>query len=258
MKNYCALALFAASASASLTKLINFDFDQYFEKAEEETPSLKSQYTWEWGVQDEHFGQNKGLDVKLSGDLSAAWNIDFDNTKDVESWYVYVKPEINMGGVQKVRIYTPYIATSFDIAFWPIKTFAVGETYLQWDPPTFDNFCYSQGWSWTLLKAWIDMKVELWECDAGLFDYILNGDSYSCALEAYKFKGHLLEAPKVPLPFLENTGDFIPNTCEVNRPNYKGPYGGIPPAVEVVPEVVAPETEAEPETTPTGLNSEWW
>lgn len=50
MKNFCALALLAASASATLTKLINFDFDQYFEKAEEEKPSLKSAYTYEWGI----------------------------------------------------------------------------------------------------------------------------------------------------------------------------------------------------------------
>ena len=202
MKNFCALALFAASASASLTKLINFDFDQYFEKAEEETPSLKSAYTYEWGFQDVHFGQNKGVDVTLNGDLNAAWNIDFDNTADVESWYLYMKPEINLGGVSKVRIYTPYIATSFDIAFWPVKTFAVGETYLQWDPPTFENFCYSQGWSWTLLKAWIDMTVELWECDAGLFEYILTGDSLNCGLESYDFIGHLLEAPELPFKFV--------------------------------------------------------
>jgi hypothetical protein len=50
MKNFCALALFAASASATMTKLINFDFDQYFVKAEGEKPSLKGSYTWEWGI----------------------------------------------------------------------------------------------------------------------------------------------------------------------------------------------------------------
>jgi hypothetical protein len=257
MKNFCALALIAASASASLTKLINFDFDQYFEKADEETPSLKSAYTWEWGVQDTNFGQNKGLDVTLSGDLNAAWNIDFDNTDDVESWFLYMKPEINLGGVQKVRFYSPYIATQFNFAVWPVKTFAVGETYLQWNPPTFSNFCASQGWSWTLLKAWIDWKVELWECDAGLFNYILTGETHECGLETYDFKGHLLEAPQVPLPFLEKAGEFFPNSCEANRPNYEGPYTGSVTEEPAPVEPTTPVTDDAVTEEPTGLNSNW-
>jgi hypothetical protein len=51
MKNFCALALIAASASAnSFTKLINFDFDQYFEKVETERPALKGSYAWDFSV----------------------------------------------------------------------------------------------------------------------------------------------------------------------------------------------------------------
>ena len=137
------------------------------------------------------------------------------------------------------------------IDFWPIETFAVGETYLQWDPPTFENSCYSQGWSWTLLTAWIDLKVELWECDAGLFDYILTGDSLNCGLESYKFKGHLYEAPEFNIKFLENAGDFIPNTCEANRPNYRGPYGGQVKEEEVVEETTDTNEE------PTSLDSDF-
>jgi hypothetical protein len=98
MKNFCALALFAASASASLTQLINFDFDQYFEKVEENRPLLKGSYTWDWGITNENFGSTSGLDFTANGDLNAEWNIDFNNTKDLMSWFVYMKPEINMGG----------------------------------------------------------------------------------------------------------------------------------------------------------------
>jgi hypothetical protein len=83
MKNFYALALFAASASASLTKLINFDFDQYFEKVEEERPALKGSYTWEWGFQDQNFGNDMGMDFTANGDFNASWNVDFDNTEDL-------------------------------------------------------------------------------------------------------------------------------------------------------------------------------
>jgi len=83
MKNFYALALFAASASASLTKLINFDFDQYFEKVEVERPALKGSYTWEWGFQDQNFGNDMGMDFTANGDFNAAWNVDFDNTEDL-------------------------------------------------------------------------------------------------------------------------------------------------------------------------------
>ncbi len=100
-----------------------------------------------------------------------------------------------------MNIYSPYVATSFFVEFWPVKTLAVGETYLQWDPPMFENFCMSQGWSMTLLEFWVDMEVELWECDAGLFDYILNGNGTQCGLEVYKFKGHLIELPDLGLDF---------------------------------------------------------
>ena len=169
-----------------------------------------------------------------------------------------MKPEINLGGVQNIRFYSPYIATEFDLEFWPIKTFAVGETYLQWDPPTFSNFCSSQGWSWTLLKAWIDMRVELWECDAGLFNYILTGDSHECGLESYDFIGHLIEAPHLPLPFLQAAGDFFPNSCEANRPNYHGPYTGAVANVTANATANATSEETTPADEPTALNSDWF
>ena len=68
-------------------------------------------------------------------------------------------PELDIGGTQVIDIYTPYVATQFYFDFWPVEDFAVMETYLQWDPPLFTNFCMSQGWSWTMLQYWIDWEL---------------------------------------------------------------------------------------------------
>ena len=55
-------------------------------------------------------------------------------------------PELTFGGETVIDLYTPYAATQFFFNFWPVESFGVGETYLQWDPPLFENFwillCY--------------------------------------------------------------------------------------------------------------------
>lgn len=72
MKNFCALALIAVSASAnSFTKLVNFNFDQYFEKVETERPALKGSYTYEYDLEVPDFGEGTGLSYSYTGDLSA-------------------------------------------------------------------------------------------------------------------------------------------------------------------------------------------
>ena len=102
------------------------------------------------------------------------------------------------------------------------------------------------------------MKLDLWECDAGLFNYILTGESHECGLESYKSKRHILDAPHLPLPFLQAAGEFFPNTCEANRPNYSGPYTGsvANDTMNATANATANKTTAD---APTGLNSDlWW
>ena len=118
----------------------------------------------------------------------------------------------------------------------------------------------SQGWSWTLLTAWIDWEFKLWECDAGLFAYILSGDSYECGLEKYKFKGHLLDAPNfndwLGLSFVEKVGEFLPNTSEAKRPNSNVDSGDV-----VVEEVIVIDPAETTDTTDAAdaaaLNTVW-
>ena len=100
-----------------------------------------------------------------------------------------------------------------------------------------------------MLEAWIDMEIELWECDAGLFAWLINDEGKNCGLETYKFKGHLIDFPELTdiLPILEKSGEFLPNTCGENRPNYSGVYSG-----DVVEEVI----ETDPaETTDTPIET---
>ena len=169
-------------------------------------------------------------------------------------------PELTFGGETVIDLYTPYAATQFFFNFWPVESFGVGETYLQWDPPLFENFCMSQGWSWTLLTAWIDWEFKLWECDAGLFAYILSGDSYECGLENYKFKGHLLDAPNfndwLGLSFVEKVGEFLPNTCEAKRPN-SNVYSGDVVVEEVIVIDPAETTDTTDASDAAALNTVW-
>lgn len=126
----------------------------------------------------------------------------------------------------------------------------------------------SQGWSWTLLTAWIDWEFELYECSSGLFTYILQGEDYECGLEKYKFKGHLLHAPSLSellgLNFLEKAGEFLPNSCATARPNSNIYSGDIPVEEEVVEGEGEETTDLEETTEPseaTGLNTntaQWW
>lgn len=48
----------------------------------------------------------------------------------------------------------------------------------------------------------------------------------------------------------------MPNTCEANRPNYSGPYGGQVKEEEVEEEIVE-ETTDDTIEEPTGLNSDF-
>ena len=89
---------------------------------------------------------------------------------------------------------------------------------------------------------------------------MLNDEGHHCGLETYSFKGHLLDFSDIinlteMIPLLEKSGEFLPNTCGENRPNYSGVYSGD--VVHEEEEVVTDPTETTPLPTETGLNAFW-
>ena len=109
------------------------------------------------------------------------------------------------------------------------------------------DFCWSSGWSLTTTKIYADIQFSLWECDAGLFDAILNGNNFDCGLSNYKFKNHLFKL----LSSLEGSkgGEIYPETCW---------------AAPEIPEEVPVDNNNEGEETdpaieePTGLSVDSW
>ena len=87
---------------------------------------------------------------------------------------------------------------------------------------------------------------------------MLNDEGHHCDLATYSFKGHLLDFSDIidltMIPFLEKSGEFLPNTCGANRPNYSGVYSGDVVQADVV---VTDPTETTPLPTETGLNAFW-
>ena len=239
MKSFAALALFSASASASFSKLISFDFNEYFTESERRTKPALGAYSYGYSLYTN--SGTTGLDITVSGDINAEINFPFENTDDEVSWYFELKPEITIGGTQTISFNSPYFATDFFIDLWPADIL-IGDTYLQFTPPTFTDFCMSSGWSLTLLDLAVSMDLSLWQCDGGLFDYILNGTAYNCGLHTYTFSNDLYD---LAYSSVDMAGDFLANTCD--------------PAV---PEDETTNSIAVGETTTTVpvsvINAEWW
>ena len=101
----------------------------------------------------------------------------------------------------------------------------------------------SSGYSLTLLDFWLSMDISIWECDAGLFDWILNGNSYECGLQTYKFDNDIYE---LHYSTADVKGDFIPNTCALPKP-----VNGT------TPDNSTASNSTEP-ATPTTLNDAEW
>lgn len=213
MKTFAAAVLLSASASASMTKLINFDFSEYFTKSEPRVKPALSSYMWDYSVYlpNDAKTEDYGFAASLSGDLNVQYSLPFDNTDNDLSWYVELKPEISLGGQQSISLITPYFVLDIYADIWPFELL-VGDTYLQWDPPLFANFCMSSGWSMTLLDLYFSMDVALYECDSGVFDWILNGNSYNCALQTYTFNNNLFE---IAYSAADMSGEFLANTCDL-------------------------------------------
>ena len=207
MKTFASAVLLVASACASFNTLINFDFDQYFIKSERKAKPALGSYDYNWSTE-AHNG-DFSVNLWLEGDFVAEYMLPFDDTSDDISWTLTLTPEINLGGTQQLSLDTPYLATDFFLDVWPFAL-TVGETYLQWDPPLFENFCMSSGWKMTLMDFWLSMDISLWECKAGLFDWLLNGNSHECGLETYKFDNDIYE---LHYSANDRSGDFITNTC---------------------------------------------
>jgi hypothetical protein len=56
----------------------------------------------------------------------------------------------------------------------------------------------------------MDVNVSLWECDTGLFDWILQKNSHNCGLTTYKFGNHAFD---LKWDTLNMSGELIPQMC---------------------------------------------
>jgi hypothetical protein len=235
MKTFASAILLAASVSAGFDKLINFDFNDYFVKTERSEKPALGAYDYEWTK-----ASNSGdyfASLWLMGDMVAEYTLPFDDTADGVSWTLTFNPQLTLGGKQTLTLETPYLAVDFFLDIWPGKL-SVGKTQLKWDPPLFENFCISSGWSLTLLDFWLSMDISVWECDAGLFDWILNGDGFECGLETYSFENDIYN---LHFSTADKKGDWITNTCEA-------------PIVEVI-DTIEEEEEDTTESEVTTLNN---
>ena len=145
----------------------------------------------------------------MNWDVVAGYKLPFDDTKDDISWTLKLVPGVKVGGIQVLALDTPYLAVDFFFDTFPL-VLTVGTTYLQWDPPMFENFCMASGWSLTLMDYWLNMDISIWECQAGLFDWLLNGNGHECGLNTYKFDNDIYEWH---YSAHDRKGDFITNTC---------------------------------------------
>ena len=239
MKTFASAILLAASVSAGFDKLINFDFNDYFVKTERSEKPALGAYDYNWSK-----ASNSGdylASLWLMGDMVAEYTLPFDDTADGVSWTLTFNPQLTLGGKQTLTLETPYLAVDFFLDIWPGK-FSVAKTQLKWDPPLFENFCISSGWSLTLLDFWLSMDISVWECDAGLFDWILNGDGYECGLETYSFENDIYN---LHFSTGDKKGDWITNTCEA-------------PIVEEIDTIEEEEDTTESEVTTLNNAAEWF
>ena len=239
MKTFASAILLAASVSAGFDKLINFDFNDYFVKTERSEKPALGAYDYEWTK-----ASNSGdylASLWLMGDMVAEYTLPFDDTADGVSWTLTFNPQLTLGGKQTLTLETPYLAVDFFLDIWPGKL-SVGKTQLKWDPPLFENFCISSGWSLTLLDFWLSMDISVWECDAGLFDWILNGDGFECGLETYSFENDIYN---LHFSTGDKKGDWITNTCEA-------------PIVEEIDTIEEEEDTTESEVTTLNNADDWF
>jgi hypothetical protein len=239
MKTFVSAILLAASVSAGFDKLINFDFNDYFVKTERSEKPALGAYDYEWTK-----ASNSGdyfASLWLMGDMVAEYTLPFDDTADGVSWTLTFNPQLTLGGKQTLTLETPYLAVDFFLDIWPGKL-SVGKTQLKWDPPLFENFCISSGWSLTLLDFWLSMDISVWECDAGLFDWILNGDGFECGLETYSFENDIYN---LHFSTGDKKGDWITNTCEA-------------PIVEEIDTIEEEEDTTESEVTTLNNADDWF
>ena len=257
MKSF-ALALFAATASASFADIMSFEFDQYFEKVEEMPERRLESYTYGWeivgpegtGLDSDPFYMSWDFSTvdfvfTANGDANFLFTTPFENSDDKTAWSLAFTPEWNLGGKQKLAAnITEYFAFDLTLDLWP-ASFKFLDTKATWTPPFFEDFCWSSTWSLTVAKLYTDLVLGLYECDTGIFDWILNDNSHSCGVYAYKFKNHVFQ---LSYDDWNNKGDLFTETCY--------------PSEEVpVEEPTDNNKDATAETTKvetTGLSSDLW
>ena len=96
MKTFASAVLLVASASASFSQLINFDFDQYFTQSESKAKPALGSYDYEWSKESD--SGDFSAELWLNGDFVAEYMLPFDDTDDDISWTLTFTPEINLGG----------------------------------------------------------------------------------------------------------------------------------------------------------------
>jgi hypothetical protein len=90
MKTFASAILLAASASASLNKLINFDFNDYFVKTERSEKPALGAYDYNWSKESKSGDYSANL--WLAGDFVAEYKLPFDDTADGVSWTLTLNP----------------------------------------------------------------------------------------------------------------------------------------------------------------------
>lgn len=111
-----------------------------------------------------------------------------------------------------------------------------------------NDLCWSSSWSLTTTKLYSDIKFGLWECDAGLFDYILNENTHNCGLNTYKFKNNLFH---LSYDEFNREGEIFPESCWSTEEEAHEEEG------EETDHEGTTDTEVE-ETETTALSSDLW
>ena len=205
------MTLLVATASASLSDLLSFEFDKYFTRVESRPakPTLGS-YSYEFG---QEFWDVVGYNLVGSGDINAEYRTPFTNNLERTFYTISFLPEVSFGGQQLISAYSPWFAFDVTVDLWPgtVQLFATSATF---EPPIFNNFCWWSEWSTSLLELWVDVNISLWECETGLFDWIVQGNSYNCGLATYKFNTHAFE---LKYDAFDLGGEIVPYSCPWNH-----------------------------------------
>ena len=185
------------------------------------------------------------IETSVSGDLNFEFYTPFEDNNEGTKWTLDLIPEANAGGQQmfSTAIFD-YFAMDITLDLWP-GAFQFAATHFEWSPPFFSDLCWSADWGTDLFELWVDLNLSLWECDAGLFDWILNGNTHNCGLTNYKFNNHIFE---LKWDAFNMGGDLLAQRC----------FGVEEAPVEETTDNTNEEEPVTPEEPATGLIADEW